>query len=74
MFYLKSLEKKNMKKDGHPKYTTEVKNTVYGYAIALQHWAYEAIVQLGLCNISSSEGSKNVVLDVKCDDSEGQSR
>ena len=35
--YLKSLEKRNAKKDGGPKYTAEAKYTVYDYAIALQY-------------------------------------
>ena len=33
--YLKSLEKRNAKKDGGPKYTAEAKYIVYGYAIIL---------------------------------------
>ena len=34
---LLSLEKRNVKKDGVPKYTTEAKYTVYSYGIALQY-------------------------------------
>ena len=45
--YLKSLEKRNAKKNGDPKYIVKAKYTVYGYAIALQYWAYKVIVQLG---------------------------
>ena len=44
---MKSVEKRKMKKAGKTKYTLEAKYTVYGYTIALQYWAYEAIVQLG---------------------------
>ena len=36
-----------MKKAGETKHTLEAKYTVYGYVVALQYWAYEAIVQLG---------------------------
>ena len=46
--YLKSLEKRNAKKEWRPKYITKAKYTMYGYAIVFQYWAYEAIVQLGL--------------------------
>ena len=42
--YMKAVEKIKAKKDGEAKYTIEAKYTVYGYAIALQYWAYEAIV------------------------------
>ena len=44
---MKSLEKRNAKKDGGTKYTVKAKYTVYGYALTLQYWAYEAIVQVG---------------------------
>ena len=45
--YMKAVEKRKAKNAGEAKYTQEAKYTVYGYAIALQYWAYEAIVQLG---------------------------
>ena len=45
--YMKAVEKRKTKKDGEAKYTVEAKYMVYGYAITLQYWAYEAIVQLG---------------------------
>ena len=35
--YLKSLQKRNEKKEEGPKYTAEAKYTVYGYAIAFQY-------------------------------------
>ena len=35
--YMKAVEKRNAKKDGEAKYTTEAKYTIYGYAIALQY-------------------------------------
>ena len=44
---MKAIEKSKAKKAGEEKYTLEAKYTIYGYAIALQYWAYEAIVQLG---------------------------
>ena len=45
--YMKVVEKRKAKKVGEVKYNPEAKYTVYGYVIALQYWAYEAIVQLG---------------------------
>ena len=42
--YIKAVEKGKANKDGEAKYTVEAKYTIYGYAIALQYWAYEAIV------------------------------
>ena len=36
-----------MRKVGETKYTPEAKYTIYGYTVALQYWAYEAIMQLG---------------------------
>ena len=35
--YMKSVEKRKMKKVGETKYTLEVKYTVYGYVVALQY-------------------------------------
>ena len=46
--YLKSLEKRNAKKDGATKYTAKAKYIVYGYTIALQYCAYDAIAQLDM--------------------------
>ena len=45
--YMMAVENKKAKKVGEVKYTAKAKYTIYGYAIALQYWAYEAIVQLG---------------------------
>ena len=45
--YMKAVEKSKAKKAREAKYTPEAKYTVYGYAIALQYWAYEVIVQFG---------------------------
>ena len=41
---MKAIEKRKAKKVRDPKYTAEANYTVYDYAIALQYWAYEAIV------------------------------
>ena len=42
--YKKVVEKRKAKKVGEAKYTPEAKYTIHGYEIALQYWAYEAIV------------------------------
>ena len=72
--YLKSLEKRNAKKDGGLKYTAEANYTVHGYAISLQYWAYEAIVQLGVKYAKSFRVKTPRMLcwTSKCNDSEGQ--
>ena len=42
-----------MRKVGETKYTPEAKYTVYGYTVALQYWAYEAIVQVDSKNATN---------------------
>ena len=45
-----------------------MKRIIYGFAIALQYYAYEVIVQLGTKYVTKSwcQDSEDVKLDVQC--------